>query len=210
VLVVGRFLGLSCEFVVPSAHLMLAISLHGFSHSRVVEFKEAALRAASVVLTAAEKATDEDPLSPHCTRVCALAHELASSMSRDGGASRDTLIRQLRLCYMLEQCRHWNRGAKESPATGSAAPEVPKVSRAECLAAVKAITKDEEDALMFKAIANSIGFVPPGSTVRLKDGRVGVVLDSTHVGPLNPVVLGAFGITIPAQPVSLIRQSSSS
>jgi len=130
-------------------------------------------------------------VTPHGMRACSLVHRI-SSESADAGEGITSL---LKLCYDLEQ-RRCPKGVAFD------------LTFADLLAYAVADKTKELDSRWVKILVKVSGNVPAGANVRLKDGRLGIVLGPSNSGdPLCPSVLVNNKVMIPPEPVELISSS---
>jgi hypothetical protein len=163
------------------ASAALALGVHGFSPARSQPLATAAQAALETTLPI----SGGRPMEPVKARVNALLHRLKGDQTR---ALRPGTLPLLQLVYRLEGNR-----------TGVQPLSVPTL--ADLAARECAPGSDPRDSWL-GVLLEALGQLPPGSRVRLPDGRVGLVLEPADNGdPLTPKVLAAGRVVSPAAPV---------
>ncbi|GEM_PF-6549649 len=173
-LVVGKAAGVAPRSYRAAAHCLLACCAMGYQISGGRPWKEA-VEAAYELLVGQGMAPEELP-TPHRVRTCTLLHMLHRTVECQGGDERTKIVKLLWLCYDLEKYR-------VLPETSSA------LALSDCLAIQGPKAMQDGIGHFYRLLVTSYGQIPPGTTVRLSDGRRGVVLEPNPQAPLNPTLL---------------------
>ena len=189
VLCVGKHLGVSPRTCRVCAHVVLAVACAGYRKRGAQSWAEATAAAR----TRLERSLSENGMGsePHHFRTSALLNHVASLAQPGKPPTASLLPGVLRLCYQVEAIR--------CPAH---APF--DLTLADCLALVAPEAAEMGDMACLKALAAAYGHFPPGSRVRLEDGRVGLVQDASSEGSLQPMVMVDGRFQIPEDPVTLV------
>ncbi len=127
-----------------------------------------------------------DRFEPHHLRVAAICHALAAGRPIEG---RSLVVMPLiALVYALER-RRLAPGSRDA------------LTRIELLA--HALADPSLDERWTRILANTLGLVPPGASVALPDGRIGVVVGPGR-GPFRPEILIDGALIVPEQDVRLV------
>ena len=182
VLVVLRALGASSGIQRAIAHATLLLAIRGLGHrsGRPIEV------VASEVREQFFRGPRTDRFEPHHLRIATVVHVLAEGSAREGRTL--VVMPMIELAYDLERRR--------VAADGSDA-----LSRVDLLAF--AVMDPRYDERWARALVNCVGMVPPGATVALTDGRVGVVVGPGS-SPWRPELLIGGELVRPDADVKLV------
>ena len=174
------------------AHAALAIALHGLRDREGLPLHVAAKTALRHMLDAPLQS--RTGVEPHRLRTLALAHGVATRAEEPANWTGPMAL--IELAYMLERRR--------CPA------DVPfALARVDLLAYAAEKMGTEFDGRWVQALVTQCGTIPPGATVRLADGRVGMALEPGASGdPMRPMVL-VDGVTVePREAVRLVATAN--
>jgi hypothetical protein len=185
------FTALSDLKVAPStrravAHAALAIAMHGLQDRGGSVFHVAARQALRKMLDA--PLTSRTGVESHRLRTLALVHGVSTHAEEPGNWINPMAL--MELAYSLE--RH--RCPRDVTFV---------LTRVDLLAHAAAGMEKDFDARWVRSLVTQCGQIPPGATVRLPDGRLGMALEAGPSGdPMRPYVL-VNGETI--EPTSAVR-----
>ncbi len=168
-----------------SAHAAFAMALSGF-RDRGGRSTELAARDLLPRLMAAEVSA-KSGIEPHRLRVLAIIELFAQGKQGRLGA-----LPPIRLAYLLERMR--------------CPPKVDFVlTRGDLMAQAVAKLANGEEAPWIRLLIQTYGALPPGTWVRLADGRIGTVLGASSTGdPARPQVLVGGLLEVPSAPVAMV------
>jgi hypothetical protein len=169
-------------------HAAVVIAMHGLEDRDGADFQVAAHTAMRKMLDAALPA--RTGVEPHRLRTLALVHGICTRA--DDPANWTGAMALIELAYALER-HHCPRGVDFV------------LARVDLLAHAASGMESDFDARWVRSLVTQCGQIPPGATVLLADGRVGMALEPGDEGdPMRPKVL-VDGETIePAQAVRLV------
>ena len=185
-------LGVDPVIVRPVVHATLACCCHGLRDREGISLVKAADAALKAVLEGLSQWDGVSP--PHHVRVCAVLHRLRTARTMSLLGTKVTGL--VHLAYEMERRR-------------CPAAEVYDLTFAELLAHAVESGSNTYNEVWVRLIASACGEVPVGTTARLADGSVGIIMGPGDTGdPLQPRVQVGNRVVVAREPVELFSRTA--